>query len=114
MLSRIVLLIATVPFVSGCIVVANVNDPAWWDNSNEITKDISIDVDRVNFEARGTLYVVQGSSNRLRIQGHDQALQQIAVDDRSGALLISQETDDFRWWGVEKRGREVLSPVGTP
>ncbi len=108
MLSRIVLLIAAVPFVSGCIVVANVNDPAWWDDSDEITRDISIDVDRVNFEARGTLYVVQGRSNRLRIQGHNQALQQIAVDDRSGALLISQETDDFRWWGVQRPGSEAV------
>ena len=108
MLPRLALLIVTVPLISGCIIVANVNDPDWWDDSDKITKDISIDVDRVNFEARGTLYVVQGSSNRLRIQGHNQALQQIAVDDRSGALLISQETDDFRWWGVQRPGSEAV------
>ncbi len=108
MLSRLALLIALSPLISGCIIVANVNDPDWWDDSDEITRDISIDVDRVNFEARGTLYVVQGRRNRLRIQGHDQALQHIVVDDRSGALLISQETDDFRWWGVQRPGSEAV------
>ncbi len=94
--------------LSGCVIVANVDTEwAWGGNWKEETHPIT-DVDSVEFDARGTLYIMQGSRKDLRMEGHEQALQQMEVYERAGVLFVTQANDDFRWWGVEKRGGEVV------
>ncbi len=43
-----------------------------------------------------------------RPQCDEQALQQMEIHERDGVLFVTQANDDFRWWGVEKRGGEVV------
>lgn len=94
--------------LSGCVVVANVDTgSAWWGNWREESHQLTA-IDSIEFDARGTLYVVQGNSNDLRMEGHERALRQMKVYERDGVLIVTQETDDFRWWGVERHGREVI------
>ncbi|MCZ6854238.1 MAG: DUF2807 domain-containing protein [Gammaproteobacteria bacterium] len=101
----IVALAATV--LAGCVVVANVDSGAWWGEWQEESHQLSA-VDSVEFDARGTLYIVQGSNNDLRLEGHEQALQHMEVYERDGTLIVRQVNDEFQWWGVQQRGREVV------
>ena len=101
----IVALEATV--LAGCVVVANVDSGAWWGDWQEESHQLSA-VDSVEFDARGTLYIVQGSNNDLRLEGHEQALRHMEVYERDGTLIVRQVNDEFQWWGVQQRGREVV------
>ncbi len=93
--------------LTGCVVVANVDSGAWWGNWHEESHQLT-NVDSVEFDARGTLYIVQGSNNDLRLEGHERALRHMEVYERDGVLIVNQVNDEFQWWGVQERGREVV------
>ncbi len=93
--------------LSGCLIVADLNTDWSWGDWTERDQVVA-DVDRIEFDAQGTLYVMQGSSNNLRMEGHEDALGAVSVHDRDGTLVIAQSGDEFRWWGVEKHGKEAV------
>ena len=105
---RTTFFLCVIAVLGGCVVVANV-DTDWigWGDWKKESHQISA-VDSIEFDARGTLYVVQGTTNDLRMEGHEQALQHMKVYERDGVLIVTQQNDDFRWWGVERRGREIV------
>ncbi len=93
--------------LTGCIIVADLDADWSWGDWTEHDQVIA-DVDKIEFDARGTLYVMQGTANNLRMEGHEDALKAISVHDRNGTLVIAQSGDEFRWWGVEKHGKEAI------
>jgi hypothetical protein len=95
--------------LSGCVIVADVDaDWDWQDQGWTQRTEPVVDVDRIEFNARGTLYVTQGDRDALRLEGHEGALEQLQVDTRDGALIISQSGDNYRWFEVRKNGKKPI------
>lgn len=93
--------------LSGCIIVADLDRDWSWGGWTERDQVIA-EVDKIEFDARGTLYVMQGTAHTLRMEGHEDALRAVRVHDRNGTLVIKQYGDEFRWWGVERHGKDAI------
>lgn len=105
MLIRLGALLLTSAALSGCVIVANV-DSDWDWNEDWVERSQSVeDIRQVDFDARGTLYIVQGRRSTLRLEGHEAALDQLHIEERAGTLIISQNNDDFRWFTFVGKSR---------
>ena len=94
--------------LTGCIIVADVDADWDWDG-NWVKRDQNVtDVTEVEFSARGTLYITQGRRSELRLEGHEEALEQLRIEERNGTLIIAQASDKQRWYSHGGKGNEPV------
>ena len=62
-----------------------------WRGWNEHEQELDVELTKIDFQASGTLYVVQGDNPRLRMRGSGGSLNAVAIDS-SGATLRIAET----------------------
>ena len=86
--------------LAGCIMSIDIEDTGnLWGGWSERERDLDVTSTKIDFQARGTLYVVQGDRPRLRMRGSGAALNSVGVDS-SGATLRIVETGP-QFIGVE-------------
>jgi len=83
--------------LSGCVIVTDVE--THWGNNG---------VDKIQFDARGTLYITQGRRNELRLEGDNGALETLAVEQRDGTVFIDESSSNWRWFEVSHRGQDPV------
>ncbi|MEM7079502.1 MAG: DUF2807 domain-containing protein [Pseudomonadota bacterium] len=99
----------------GCVIVTDVTATDWNLGADYSVREQSFqNVERVEFEAAGTLYIVQGSSERLKLEGHKQALAQLNVEEREGMLRITQSGKDYPWFELSQTAREPVYTLEMP
>ena len=93
-------LITVAAGLSGCIYVNHTEsgNHNWWGDWQQDQRDVSGELRRIDFDARGTLYVVQGDQQRLRIEGDSDALEKVSVYERGDVLVITQSGRPSPWW----------------
>ncbi len=106
---RILLVLGASAAISGCVIVTDVNaDWDWGSDWVERSQDIHMGADMLEFNARGTLYITQGRANELQLEGHDGTLDQLDVEYQDGTVVISQSSDNHRWFEINGKGREPI------
>jgi hypothetical protein len=94
--------------LSGCVIVADVDSDWSWGEGWVEREERFAAVNRVEFDARGTLYIIQGDENAMQLEGHGTALKQLHVNERNGTVIITQSRDDFRWFEVRGGSKEPI------
>ena len=87
---------------SGCIIVADVDAGGFelWGDWTERERDVDRGISKIDYNARGTLYLVQGDAENLRLEGNESALEAIRVEEHGDTLRISQVSKaTSTWWG---------------
>ncbi len=93
---------------AGCVIVADVDtDWDWGGNWVERKQDLGA-IQRIEFDAPGTLYITQGKAGALRLEGNEQALEQLQVNQREGTLVISQAGDGYQWYEIRGKNQEPI------
>lgn len=108
---RSLLAVLTLPLLlanQGCVIVTDVS--ADWNLGSDYTvrEESYPNVERVEFTANGTLYIVQGQRDHLKLEGHEQALAQLQIEHRDGMLRISQNGQGFPWFELSQTAREPV------
>ena len=86
---------------SGCIIVADVDAAGFelWGEWTERERDVHQDITKIDYDAKGTLYLVQGDGENLRLEGNESALEAIRVEEHGDTLRISQANPSTnQWW----------------
>lgn len=111
MLVRVTALMVIALTLSGCVIVADVDSDWSWDGRwVERKQTVEEDIAGVEFNAPGTLYITQGRRSALRLEGNEEALEELRIDERDGTLIITQAGETYRWF--ELRGKNA-EPVYT-
>jgi hypothetical protein len=90
------------------VIVAKVDGDWDWDDDWVERSQPVEDISQVEFDARGTLYIVQGRRSTLKLEGHEDALDQLHIEQRAGTLVISQKGDEFRWFTFVGKSRNPV------
>ena len=94
-------LVAFASISGGCIIIADVDTPvSVWGDWTEREQDLSGEINAIDFDARGTLYVVQGERMRLRIEGNETALSKVSIYENGDTLRITQAANPTPWWTI--------------
>ncbi len=101
--------LALVPMaLSGCVIVTDVDaDWEWFGDWRERTEEVHA-VDRIEFNAPGTLYVTQGPRNAIKLEGHEDVLDNLRVFHRDDALVIGQSSGEMRWFEFKTNGKDPV------
>lgn len=86
---------------SGCVIVADVDAGGFdlWGEWTERERDVHHEITKIDYDAKGTLYLVQGDGENLRLEGNEIALESIRVEEQGDTLRITQvNRSTNQWW----------------
>lgn len=66
------------------------------------------DFDEISMGVSGKVYVKQGNTNEVVLEGDKDLLGDIITEVRGGRLIIKTERDGWRFWSSRNRGRLVV------
>lgn len=82
--------------LAGCVMSIDIEDTGnLWGGWNERERDLDVALTKIDFQASGTLYVVQGERPRLRMRGSGPALNNVSVDSLGATLRIAESSPQF-------------------
>ncbi len=107
-MNRLIIVSLLALSASGCVIVADVDtDWDWGGNWVERKQDLG-DVQRIEFDAPGTLYITQGKTGALRLEGNEQSLESLQIDQREGTLVISQAGEGYQWYEIRGKHQNPI------
>ena len=93
--------------LSGCIISVDVKDVGMFEGGwSESERDLSSELTKIDYEGRGTLYVVQGDDSRLRLQGSRAAMDAVTISQAGATLHIAERATESQCagWGCDAVG----------
>lgn len=105
---RIIIVTLLAFSAAGCVIVADVDTDWDWDGSWVERKQDLGNVQRIEFDAPGTLYITQGKAGALRLEGNEEALEQLQVNQREGLLVISQAGEGYQWYEIRGKSQDPI------
>ena len=79
--------------LGGCVIAVDVSETGMLGGGlSESERDLSSELTKIDYEGRGTLYVVQGDDPRLRLQGSRAALDAVEISQAGATLHIAERS----------------------
>ncbi len=107
-MNRLIIVSLLACSAAGCVIVADVDTD--WDFGGtwvERKQDLG-DVQSIEFDAPGTLYITQGKTGALRLEGNEQSLESLQIDQREGTLVISQSGEGYQWYEIRGKHQNPI------